>query len=110
MQVGGVNQGQMIQTQMRKMDGSGGGHGAGGMKDIMQNMSDTDKTAFKDKMSEMTPEAKTAFKDELSAMKDELMAMTPEDLGLALISMMDENSLTISEPSIMTENSIDLYA
>ena len=45
--------------QMRKMDGTGGGHGkhgTQGMKDIMASLSEDDKTALKEKMQSLSQE------------------------------------------------------
>ncbi|QOP43417.1 hypothetical protein FJR45_05390 [Sulfurimonas sediminis] len=53
MQVNSNGAMQQMQMQMRKMDGTGGGQGNGGMKDIMQSLSQEDRTALKEKMSSM---------------------------------------------------------
>lgn len=46
--------GSMEQMQMRKMDGSGGGQGKGGMSDIMQSLSTEDQAIMKEQLSSMT--------------------------------------------------------
>ena len=44
------------QMQMRKMDGSGGGQGQGGMRDIMQSLSTEDRATMKESLSSMSQE------------------------------------------------------
>ena len=76
------------QMQMRKMDGSGGGQGQGGMKDIMQSLSSEDRTAMKESMSSLSQEDRMAA---VTQMKEvDASALSAEDYTQALLDILDE--------------------
>ena len=65
MEVGASGQVNQVQNQMqmRKMDGTGGGHskgGNGGMRDIMQSLPQEDKMALQEQMKGMSSEDRKA--------------------------------------------------
>jgi len=80
--------GSMEQTQLRKMDGSGGGQGKGsGMKDIMQSLSTQDQDALKAQMGEMSMEDRMAM---VSQMKEvDKASMSDEDYVQSLLDILD---------------------
>ncbi len=96
--------GQMQQTQMRKMDGSGGGQG-GGMKETMQALSPEDRTAVREQMASLSPTDRTTMKDQMS--KVDTTSLSSEDLGKTLMSMLT----SLQEPATTAaETTIDMYA
>ena len=59
-----------MQTQMHKMDGTGGGQGKGnanGMKDIMQNLEPTDRVTLQEQLSSLSEEQRVTAKEQLKA-------------------------------------------
>ena len=78
---------QMQQTQMRKMDGTGGGQGqgSGGMKDIMQNLSSEDRVALQEQMSSLSPEQRADMKEQLKAVDS--TGMSGEDYAQSLLNL-----------------------
>ncbi len=86
---------QMQQMQMRKMDGSGGGHGQGGMRDIMQNLSTEDKNSMIEQLSSMSQEERMAA---VSKMKQvDASAMSAEDYTKALFAILDKKNTNEAE-------------
>ena len=85
----------MTQTQahMRKMDGSGKGSG---MREMMQSLSDEDKTFVREQMSTMSAEDRQSFKNDLLTMDSSSITSYLESLR--------------SSPAEMLTNAIDLYA
>ncbi|MBW6489350.1 hypothetical protein [Sulfurimonas sp.] len=85
----------MQQTQMRKMDGSGGAQG--GMRDIMQSLSTEDRATLKDQLSSMSQDERIAA---ITQMKElDATALSSKDYTKALLDILDkENSEeTVSE-------------
>lgn len=76
----------MQQTQMRKMDGSGGGQG--GMKDIMQSLSTEDRATLKDQLSSMSQEERMSA---VTQMKEvDAGVLSSEDYTKALLDILNK--------------------
>lgn len=76
----------MQQTQMRKMDGSGGGQG--GMKDIMQSLSTEDRATLKDQLSSMSQDERVAAITEMKEV--DAATLSSEDYTKALLDILDK--------------------
>jgi predicted unusual protein kinase regulating ubiquinone biosynthesis (AarF/ABC1/UbiB family) len=100
--------GQMQQTQMRKMDGSGVGQGqSGGMKEIMQSMSSEDRTAFREQIAALSEVDRKTIKEQMS--KIDISTLSSETLAQTLTDMLSSlQSSSITEASSTT--TIDLLA
>ncbi|MGE4397228.1 MAG: hypothetical protein AB7D34_07275 [Sulfurimonas sp.] len=86
---------QMQQMQMRKMDGSGGGHGQGGMRDIMQSLSTDDKNSLIEQLSSMDKEQRM---EAVSEMKEiDASAISAEDYTKALFAILDKKNANEAE-------------
>ena len=100
--------GQMQQTQMRKMDGTGGGQNQGnGMKDVMQSLSPEDRTAVREQMSNLSEADRKSMKDQLSQIDTE--SLSSENLAQIMFDMLN----TLQGSSSMetyTSTAIDIYA
>ena len=85
----------MTQTQahMRKMDGSGKGSG---MREMMQSLSEEDKTFVREQMSTMSAEDRQNFKNDLLSMDSTSITSYLQSLK--------------SAPVETLTNTIDLYA
>ena len=95
MTVEGAQSMEQMQTQMRKMDGSGGGQGKGGMKDIMQSLSTEDQDTLKDTMSSMTMDERMAM---MSQMKEvDKASMSDEDYVTTLLDILDTENTEKAE-------------
>ena len=89
--------GSMEQTQLRKMDGTGGGQGkgGGGMKDIIQSLPQEDQDALKATMSEMSMEDRMAM---VSQMKEvDQASMSTEDYVQSLLDILDTQNTEEAE-------------
>jgi len=87
--------GSMQQMQMRKMDGSGGGQGQGGMKDIMQSLSSEDRTTMKESMSSLSQEDRMAA---VTQMKEvDAASLSAEDYTQALLDILDQANTNEAE-------------
>ena len=87
--------GSMEQMQMRKMDGSGGGHGKGGMKDIMQSLSTQDQAIMKEQLGSMTMEERMAA---VSQMKEvDKAAMSDQEYVQTLLDLIDTSNTNDAE-------------
>lgn len=87
MNVSGNTSMEQAQMQMRKMDGSGGGHGKGGMKEMMEGLSVEDQDALKKEMSSLSMEDRMA---KMSEMKEiDKASMSDEDYVLTLLEILD---------------------
>jgi hypothetical protein len=82
---------QQMQTQMRKMDGSGGGQGqSGGMRDIMQSLSSEDRDIIKTELSTMSQGERAEM---VSQMKQvDSASMTSEEYTQTLLDLLDQDS------------------
>ena len=106
---GANNTQQMQQMQMRKMDGSGGGQGQGGMRDIMQSLSNEDRTTLKEQMSSMSMEDRQSM---ISQMKQvDSTSMTSEEYAQSLLDILnqDQETATTSASSSAAYN-FSVYA
>lgn len=83
----------MTQMHTQKMDGSGKGNG---MREVMQSLSDEDKTFVREQMESMSSEDRQSFKNNLMTMD-----------STALTSFLESLRSTPTEPSL---TAIDLYA
>ena len=98
--------GQMTQTQMRSMDGSGKGqHGNGGMKDIMQSLSQEDKMVLKDKMSALSAEDRKVAMDSMKEV--DKTDLNSSDYLSELLAILDTSSTDETE---QTEQITEVYA
>ena len=88
--------GSMQQMQMRKMDGSGAGHGqGGGMKDMMQSLSAEDQATMKDSLSAMSEEERMAT---VMQMKEvDASTLSAEDYTQALLDILTQNNTNEAE-------------
>ncbi len=88
--------GSMEQTQLKKMDGSGGGQGkGGGMKDIMQSLPPEDQDALKATMGEMSMEERMSM---VSQMKDvDKASMNEEDYIQSILDILDTQNVEEAE-------------
>lgn len=91
----------MQQTQMRNMDGSGGGQG--GMKDIMQSLSTEDRAMLKEQLSTMTQEERMATVEQMKAV--DATTLSSQDYTQALLDLLNKN--TAEET---TTDSFSVYA
>lgn len=83
------------QMQMRKMDGSGGGQGQGGMKDIMQSLSIEDRTAMKESMSSLSQEERVAAVAQMKQV--DVASLNDEDYTQTLLDILDEAATNEAE-------------
>ena len=89
--------GSMEQMQLRKMDGTGGGHGkgGGGMKEIMQALPQEDQDTLKATMSEMSMEERMSM---VSQMKEvDKASMSDEDYVQSLLEILDTQNTEEAE-------------
>ena len=87
----------MQQMLMQNMYGSGGGQGKGGMKDIMQSLSQEERSALKEKMSSLSQTDKQAM---VSQMKQvDATSMSSAEYAQTLLDMIDQ-----SKPKQSTSN------
>jgi len=85
----------MQQMQMRKMDGSGGGHGRGGMKDIMNSLSSEDQTVLKEKMGTMSMDERMSM---VSQMKEvDKASMSDQEYAQTLLDILDQTTTNETE-------------
>ena len=107
MQLGGVDQ--SAQMQMRKMDGSGGGHGKGGMGSVMQSLSTEDKSLLQDQMSTVAPEDKV---DLISQLKEvDNTSMSSEEYMDTLISIINDSTTNDDNDTLEVDTtSVEVYA
>ena len=97
--------GSMEQTQMRKMDGSGGGKGqGGGMQEIMQSLSTEDQDTMKTQMSSMSMEDKMAKMSEMKAVDS--TSLTNEEYAQMLLDILADEDATKEEGT----NVLSVYA
>ena len=87
--------GSMEQMQMRKMDGSGGGQGKGGMRDIMQSLSTEDQAIMKEQLGSMTMDERMAA---VSQMKEvDKAAMSDQEYVQTLLDLIDTSNTNDAE-------------
>jgi hypothetical protein len=73
----------------QQMQGSGNGQGNGGMRDVMQNLSQEDRTALKDKMSSLSQTDKQSM---MSQMKQvDASSMSSQDYTKTLMDILDQS-------------------
>ena len=98
--------GQMQQTHMRKMDGSGEGGGQGsGMKETMQSLSAEDRTVIREQISSLSESDRKTMKDQMAQLdtknlSSDTLAKSLKDI---LTSLQNPNATVI-------ESTIDTYA
>lgn len=93
MQIDSTSSMTQAQTHMRKMDGSGKGNG---MREVMQSLSEEDKTFVREQMATMSNEDRQSFKNDLLSMESSSIA-----------SYLQSLRSPIADASLTT---IDLYA
>ncbi|MDD3769886.1 MAG: hypothetical protein AB7U44_03230 [Sulfuricurvum sp.] len=93
MQINSMSAMTQTQAHMRKMDGSGQGNG---MREVMQSLSEEDKTFVRQQMANLSSEDRQSFKNDLLSMDSSSMA-----------SYLQSLKSTPTEASLTT---IDLYA
>ena len=87
--------GSMEQMQMRKMDGSGGGHGKGSMRDIMQSLSTEDQANMKEQLSSMTMDERMSM---VSQMKEvDKASMSDQEYVQTLLDLIDTTNANEAE-------------
>jgi len=87
--------GSIEQMQMRKMDGSGGGNGKGGMKDIMQSLSTDDQAIMKEKLGSMSMEERMAM---VSQMKEvDKASMSDQEYTQTILDLIDTSNTNEAE-------------
>jgi len=95
------------QMQMRKMDGTGGGHGMqkgggseNGMKDVMQSLSEEDRTTLQNELNNISSDDKNSIKEQLKSIDSS--SMSSEEYFSSLMDVVN--------PSTTLENTkLDLY-
>lgn len=101
--------GEMTQTRMRKMDGSGNGGGKGnGMQEIMQALSPEERTAFREELSSLSQTDRTALKDQLKTL--DMSGLSSTELSQTLtdfLASLQEKTLT---QEIVPATTIDIMA
>ena len=94
--------GSMQQMHMHRM---GQGQGQGGMKDIMQNLSQEDRTELRDKMSSLTQEDRQSM---ISQMKEvDATSMSSDEYAKTLLDMVGQATSTQSSTDT---SSFSIYA
>jgi len=107
MQVSSNGAMQQTQMQMRKMDGTGGGQGNGGMKNIMQSLSQEDRTALKDKMSSMD---QTQRQDMVAQMKQvDASTMDSQQYTQSLMDILNQDT-TQKQTTNTVNSTFSVYA
>ena len=97
--------GSMQQMHMQNMHGAGGGQGKGGMKDIMQSLSQEDRSAMREKMSSLS---QTDRQSMISQMKQvDATSMSSDDYAQTLLDMVTPSD---SEESTSSEFGFSAYA
>lgn len=81
--------GMMQQMQMRKMDGSGGGQ-QGGMRDIMQNLPEEERSAIKEQLGAMTQEERVAAVEEMKSV--DATTLSSQDYTQALLDILNKTN------------------
>ena len=87
--------GSMQQMQMRKMDGSGGGQGQGGMKDIMQSLSTEDRATLKEQLSSMSMQERMSAVGQMKEV--DASALSAEDYTKALLDILTQSDTNTAE-------------
>jgi len=101
--------GEMTQTRMRKMDGSGSGGGKGnGMQDIMQTLSPEDRTAFREELSSLSQTDRTALKDQLKTL--DTSTLSSEELSQTLSDFLASLQEKATTQAILPTTTIDVMA
>ncbi|MCK9473715.1 hypothetical protein [Sulfurimonas sp.] len=81
--------------QIRKMDGSGGGQGQGGMRDIMQSLPTEDKNKMIEQLSLMNKEDRAAT---VAQMKDvDASTLSSQNYAKALLDILDKANTNKAE-------------
>lgn len=76
--------------QMRLMNGSGGGQGQGGMKDILQGLSTEDQATLKESLSEMSLEERMTT---VTQMKEvDASSLSSEEYTQTLLDLLDKEN------------------
>ena len=89
---------QMQQMQMRKMDGSGGGQGGNqGMRDIMQSLSQEDRTVLKEQMSSLDQAQRADLVSQMKAV--DKTTMNEQDYIKTLLDIVNQDNQTTSTAS-----------
>ena len=91
--------GSMQQIQMRNMYGQGGGQGNGNgqMKDIMQSLSQEDRTQLRDQMSSLSGQDR---QDAIAQMQEvDKSSMSDQDYFQSLLDILNQNEETDSQIS-----------
>ena len=95
------------QTQMRKMDGSGGGQGQkGGMKDIMQSLSTEDRTSVQDQLSSMSQDERVSMVNQMKEV--DATSMSSEDYTQSILDILNQD--TTNEDYTSTVFGFSTYA
>lgn len=90
---GATQSGQMMQTHMRKMDGSGGGKkGGNGMSDVMQNLSAEDRQTISESMQALPADKKAAAMEQMRSIDPATMSQT--DYMKALLAAISSQTTT----------------
>ncbi|SFP19278.1 hypothetical protein [Hydrogenimonas thermophila] len=96
--------GAMQQAQMRQMNGAGGA-GNGGMKDIMQSLSQEERTQLREQMSSLSMEDRQKA---MSQMKEvDKASMSEEDYFQSLLDILNP---TKDDDSQVSASSFSIYA
>ncbi len=87
MNVSGTSSMEQAQMQLRKMDGTGGGQGKGGMREIMNSLSSDDQASLKAELSSMTQEERMAKVSEMKQV--DKTKMTDQEYAQTLLDILD---------------------
>ena len=90
------------QMQMRKMDGSGEGHGKGGMNAITESLSSDQVNQLKEQMSELSMEDRQAMMKQMKEV-DSTSTESSDDYFSTLMSMFETQDDSSSSDEFITE-------
>jgi len=91
------------QMRMQMMNGSGGGQGKGGMRDIMQSLSTEDRTSMKESLSSMSEDERITA---VTQMKEvDASTMSAEEYTQTLLDILNQDNATEAQT-----DSFSIYA
>lgn len=96
-----VNSSVQMQQQMqtRKMDGTGGGQGKGGMGSAMQSLSSEDKSAIKEQMQGLSKEDRASAIEQIKQL--DVASMNPDELAQSMMDIINPAQDTQDNGSIL---------
>jgi len=92
-----------IQTQMRKMDGSGDGghHGKGGMGQVMQSLDSTQRVEIQEELSLLSQEDRKSVVEQIKEV--DTTTLSSEDLMTSILDIIDNSKIDENTSNMITE-------